>query len=647
MHYIKTAKQKKMEVTYQDDADYKNQSLFNSITCCIADQVAILGLLHENEYTNSTNAAKQNKIGINLKPRPRSRLSSRMPFNLRQSSKDLLASFTETLTESNAVINGDDYKNPHHHHHHHLPRYNNSIDSDGCVSTTQLLVPDEYGRTGSFPTLRSLLDGEEERDSRESNNDDEAQDDEEKDNNIDTPSESRDTPPSPSEDEDVNNNTPTLELEADRRAHRHRTPSEDVLALEVGNNAFEYLEECFYTEVSVLDREKFNAIPEFVKMDFTIKAHLGKGSFSDVFEVVRTGGQPFDAEFKMSHPISSDKLAESPHAAAARRRPSRGRRTSLSNSINITTLSRPSLCDRHRSLGVDTDPRFAMKCLRPQIRSDVDQFTIGAEDLVHETAILSTLDHPHIIKLHGRASGNLSDAFVLNDGYFILLDRLNETLHERIDAWQLNPKCSSLLGGPTVKQIEVAHSVANAMSYLHSKNIVFRDLKPANVGFDSMGVLKLFDFGFAIGLPEKDEVNPAGFLYDTCGTPRYMAPEVGLSLGYGLKSDVYSFGILLWECCALAKPFASITSSSEFQRDVVMGGKRPVMDHRWPLALKDLMRRCWSANPGARPKCWMDVKSSLSLVMTDISNESKSHTRTVRSSLVRSRMTRGKSNDPW
>ena len=46
---------------------------------------------------------------------------------------------------------------------------------------------------------------------------------------------------------------------------------EDALALEVGIAAHEYLEECFYTEVSVLDREKFNAILEIVKPHFTIK----------------------------------------------------------------------------------------------------------------------------------------------------------------------------------------------------------------------------------------------------------------------------------------------------------------------------------------------------------------------------------------
>ena len=345
---------------------------------------------------------------------------------------------------------------------------------------------------------------------------------------------------------------------------------------------------------------------------YIVQGHLGKGSFSDVFEVVSKDGQ---LGTETSITISSSTQHK-------RRCSTRGR----SSSIDLATLTRlPQHGDRRLV--------FAMKCLRPQIRSNADQFTIGAEDLVHETAILANLNHRHIIKLHGRASGQLTDAFVLNDGYFILLDKLHETLHDRIDTWKRNPMC--ILQGPTVKQIEVAQSVADAVSYLHSKKIVFRDLKPDNVGFDRMGVLKLFDFGFAIGLPEKDESNPAGFLFDRCGTPRYMAPEVGLSLGYEMKADVYSFGILLWELCALAKPFSSITSSGKFERAVFRGGKRPVISNRWPTTIKELISSCWSAPPSERPTM-LDVKSSLSSAMTNIASGNNAPMKTVRSRMTRS-----------
>ena len=137
----------------------------------------------------------------------------------------------------------------------------------------------------------------------------------------------------------------------------------------------------------------------------------------------------------------------------------------------------------------------------------------------------------------------------------------------------------------------------------------FRDLKPANVGFDGQGVLKLFDFGFAVGLPTTAG-GEEGLLYDRCDTPRYMAPEIGLEHGYGLPSDVYSFGILLWEICALVKPFAAIASPDEFHLAVFVGGKRPPRKDRWPRAARDLMGDCWAARPARRP-AMVEVRAQL------------------------------------
>ena len=83
---------------------------------------------------------------------------------------------------------------------------------------------------------------------------------------------------------------------------------------------------------------------------------------------------------------------------------------------------------------------LAMKCLRPQIRSDAEQFIIGVEDLVHETLLLASLDHPNIIKLRGRSGECISNSFRLSDGFFILLDRLTDTLEDRIIRWKKTSK---------------------------------------------------------------------------------------------------------------------------------------------------------------------------------------------------------------
>lgn len=69
------------------------------------------------------------------------------------------------------------------------------------------------------------------------------------------------------------------------------------------------------------------------------------------------------------------------------------------------------------------------------------------------------------------------------------------------------------------------------------QNIVFRDLKPDNVGFDVDNMIKIFDFGLARDL---GCVARSGEILGFTGTPRYMANEIGEGRRYGLEVDIYS-----------------------------------------------------------------------------------------------------------
>ena len=233
---------------------------------------------------------------------------------------------------------------------------------------------------------------------------------------------------------------------------------------------------------------------------------------------------------------------------------------------------------------------------------------MGIEDLIHETAMLASLDHPNIIKLHGRASGHgfVSKVPNPNDGYFILLDRLTDTLDDRINRWKESKAASSINDQPSLTQVKIASSIAGVLSYLHSKDIVFCDLKPANIGFDCTGVVKLFDFGLAASIDQSsessnNESSESNLLQDQRGTLRYMAPEIGLDLGYSFPADVYSFGMLLWEMCILEKPFNSVKSPHTFYRKVFEEGERPKLSEHWPRILNNVMSRCWSSHPDDRP----------------------------------------------
>ena len=71
------------------------------------------------------------------------------------------------------------------------------------------------------------------------------------------------------------------------------------------------------------------------------------------------------------------------------------------------------------------------------------------------------------------------------------------------------------------------------MEYLHSRNIIYRDLKPENLLLDHHGHLKITDFGFAKRVPDKT--------WTLCGTPDYLAPEVVSNKGYNKSVDWYVF----------------------------------------------------------------------------------------------------------
>ena len=67
-----------------------------------------------------------------------------------------------------------------------------------------------------------------------------------------------------------------------------------------------------------------------------------------------------------------------------------------------------------------------------------------------------------------------------------------------------------------------------ALQHIHSRGIIYRDLKLENVMIDALGYIKIDDFGFAKGLQGDSERT-----YTMCGTPQYMAPEMLKAVGYG------------------------------------------------------------------------------------------------------------------
>ncbi|VDK48684.1 unnamed protein product [Gongylonema pulchrum] len=110
-----------------------------------------------------------------------------------------------------------------------------------------------------------------------------------------------------------------------------------------------------------------------------------------------------------------------------------------------------------------------------------------------------------------------------------------------------------------------ASEIVLALEYLHSNNIVYRDLKPENLMLTENGHMKLTDFGFAKVISDRT--------YTLCGTPEYLAPEIIDDQGYGTAVDWWSLGILIYEMLVGVPPFRG-DSLSDIYAEVMTGRAR-------------------------------------------------------------------------
>jgi eukaryotic-like serine/threonine-protein kinase len=111
---------------------------------------------------------------------------------------------------------------------------------------------------------------------------------------------------------------------------------------------------------------------------------------------------------------------------------------------------------------------------------------------------------------------------------------------------------------PWEKTAAIAAAIAEALAYSHSKQIVHRDVKPANIFMTKAGKVCLGDFGLALILgegPHREEDGRTGISI-IVGTPAYMAPEqFRRPNGVDRRVDLYSLGVIIYELLCGERPF--------------------------------------------------------------------------------------------
>lgn len=357
----------------------------------------------------------------------------------------------------------------------------------------------------------------------------------------------------------------------------------------------------------------------FDKKELRLGKLVGSGGFSDVYEVVG-----FEPRKELNYKYGD-------HQVAVRR-----------------------YYEEHASKNGKS--KYVVKHLKHKTTHDASKFCMAAADLCVEAQFLSSLSHKNILKLRGWSRGGVEGyAGGNHDGYFLILDRLSETLGERIESWKKAKMSRSIeysfsqlsLENDETAQLlsrtRIAHQIASALEYLHEKNIVFRDLKPNNVGFDEHGTVKLFDFGLSRELPKDcTNVNDVYKMSGKIGTVRYMAPEVALSKQYNQKVDTYSWAVMFWSCLTLEKPYADMGRATHLQL-VCRLGQRPQMSEEWPVSIQRLLTRAWAQDMYTR-LTMVEVSAYLERIEKQLSGDLDCQIQRRSSAIVRPSLTRNTSN---
>ena len=182
---------------------------------------------------------------------------------------------------------------------------------------------------------------------------------------------------------------------------------------------------------------------------------------------------------------------------------------------------------------------------------------------------------------------------------FIAMEYVDgQTLTDKIDEKPL----------PLDEALEIACSIAEALSKAHEKNITHRDIKSDNIMVTTDGTVKVMDFGLA-EIKGNTKVTKEG---TTVGTIAYMSPEQAQGEVYDHRSDIWSFGVVLYEILSGTRPFKAAYEQALIYQ--ILNEEHQVLKEILPDipdALNQIVQSLLQKNPSDRYQSINDVLEEL------------------------------------
>jgi len=218
-----------------------------------------------------------------------------------------------------------------------------------------------------------------------------------------------------------------------------------------------------------------------------------------------------------------------------------------------------------------TDEVYALKAIRKSRLVEGGK----VDSIISEKNIMLSSKHPFIIKL--------CFAFQTNSKFYLGMEYGHGG-----ELFNLMEKTGTL----NVNDVRLyVAEIALALDFMHSKDIIYRDLKPENVLLDSNGHIKITDFGLSKNLEESQTTSTF------CGTSEYLAPEIIMQKPYSFPIDFWALGILTYEMLFGATPFVHENKTKMYSSILAL---HPHYPHGTDLVIVNFINKLLSKDPNQR-----------------------------------------------